>query len=247
MNTPGAHMTDIRQSAPFVNLIRAFGQAGCPVCRIGHEHEFQFIDTMSYERVNEPELRVELLHSLGFCPLHSRQLTAYGDPLGNAILHEALLNRWKERLDKAATQAFEPFYGPRRLFRQETDEHERLQPRGECPLCASGRRRERDYLEFLLDSIGDPQLLAAYRDSAGLCRPHLTDLAALVDSRRRHERFAAIARLEADILDRLAVELRELMRKHDYRFADEPKGPERDSWMRAIWKMAGYPQSPGDR
>jgi hypothetical protein len=35
--------------------------------------------------------------------------------------------------------------------------------------------------------------------------------------------------------------LREHVRKHDHKFAQEPKGAEQHSWLRAIYLTAGWP------
>jgi hypothetical protein len=40
-------------------------------------------------------------------------------------------------------------------------------------------------------------------------------------------------------LQRLDAQLSELIRKHDYRFKDEAKGPEMVSWKRAAGLVAG--------
>jgi hypothetical protein len=39
----------------------------------------------------------------------------------------------------------------------------------------------------------------------------------------------------------LLHELREHVRKHDDKYRREPKGPERDSWQRAILATTGWP------
>ncbi|MGH2872447.1 MAG: hypothetical protein ACRDL5_08290 [Solirubrobacteraceae bacterium] len=41
----------------------------------------------------------------------------------------------------------------------------------------------------------------------------------------------------------LLDDLKEHGRKHDHRVRDEPKGPERDSWRRAVYMTAGWPAS----
>jgi hypothetical protein len=43
----------------------------------------------------------------------------------------------------------------------------------------------------------------------------------------------------------LHAELAEIIRKHDYRYRDEPWGPEKDAWSRAAAKLAGeQPEGP---
>lgn len=71
-----------------------------------------------------------------------------------------------------------------------------------------------------------------------LCLPHLCDALALVRGRERVRQVAqaALGRFAA-----LEEELSEVIRKSDYRFRDEPRGPEATSWARAGLLAAGVP------
>ncbi len=99
-----------------------------------------------------------------------------------------------------------------------------------------------DCLEFLVSHIDDGALAAAYRRSSGLCAPHLATAAGIVHRRPIERQMVQLEQLESAIMDRLIAELTAIMRKSDYRFADEPPGPERDAWIRAIHKISGSPR-----
>ncbi|HEV7216828.1 MAG TPA: hypothetical protein VGP33_17110 [Chloroflexota bacterium] len=68
------------------------------------------------------------------------------------------------------------------------------------------------------------------------CLPHLC--AALLQARNR-ERLQALVTIALARGDALEQELSELIRKSDYRYRDEPRGPEATSWRRAAQRLAG--------
>lgn len=238
--------SDFRRSGLYVALMKNLQLAGCPVCRIGHEQEHRFIDSMFYERVNDPELRQNLKKSMGFCYEHALQVISFGDPLGNAIIYKDLLVDVKNRMKEAVAQAKGGSFATRPFFHrsQESDPDTRhpLHATAECPICVSRRQTDHDYLDFLVTHIDDDALATAYRESFGLCTPHLAAAVRVVHRRCADRRLVQLEQLESVIMDRLVAELKEIMRKSDYRFADEPSGPERDAWMRAIHKISGSPK-----
>ena len=74
--------------------------------------------------------------------------------------------------------------------------------------------------------------------SSGLCFPHFKLVWQLARSRGDRELLLSVQRAAAESLLR---ELREHVRKHDDKYRHEPKGPERDSWQRAILATTGWP------
>lgn len=232
---PGA----VRRTAHFETLSDRMRRPNCPVCRIGREQERRFLETLSYERVNEPEFRRELAAARGFCERHGAQLADFGDPLGNAILQEDLLQMLAADLAFAA-EARRPRLLEETPLRGRRGGDGMLPPRGECPVCRSKAGREQDYLEFLLEHAGDAELASLYARSSGLCRPHLALAGRLARSSRTwFEGFRTIVGLERAIVASLAAELREIRRRSDYRFSGGPPGPEKDAWIRAIRKTSG--------
>lgn len=44
---------------------------GCPICHLVSRRTARWIDTLLYERGNDPVTREQLRHSLGFCNRHA--------------------------------------------------------------------------------------------------------------------------------------------------------------------------------
>jgi hypothetical protein len=79
-------------------------------------------------------------------------------------------------------------------------------------------------------------LSEALRASPGMCLVHLQQALRLA---RDGTARAWLLDIEAPKLQGLIDELGEFIRKHDYRFRGEPRGAERDAWLRAIEMVAG--------
>jgi hypothetical protein len=87
----------------------------------------------------------------------------------------------------------------------------------------------------LAEVIQVPAVQAAFRRSPGLCLPHLIQALRCTDPTGSK----ILARLEAERIAALVGELDEYIRKHDYRFREEPWGQEVTSPRRAVELMVG--------
>ena len=243
-HSPSSKKSDFQRSGLYVTLMKNLKLSGCPVCRVGHEQEHTFIDSMFYEQVNEPELRQNLKKSMGFCYTHALQVISFGDPLGNAIIYENLLLDVKERMKQAIAKTVNTSSTAKRFFHRshEPDIRYPLYANEKCPICVAKRQLDQDYLDFLVSHIDDDALAAAYRQSFGLCTPHLAEAVRIAQRRSFHQQLVQLEQLESAIMDHLIAELKEIMRKSDYRFADDPPGAEKDAWIRAIHKISGSPK-----
>ena len=94
------------------------------------------------------------------------------------------------------------------------------------------------YASALVRHVADGTIVAALRESAGLCVPHLKR--ALGRASESHT-FERLRDAQLAVWQRLADELDEFIRKQDYRFQSERSGAEGDSWSRAIGLVAGEP------
>jgi len=202
------------------DLREAFAEAGCVVCRLVANAVDRYLRALLHERVNDPGVRERLRASFGFCREHSWQLQRRGDPLGISILWRDLLSQGVEGDDSSRRPG-------------------RRRPQI-CPACEAAVEAERRYLGTLLDHIEVGELRNEYAASRGLCLPHVR--AALAQALPEAKRFLMAS--ESDKLARLSAELAEIIRKNDYRFREEPWGPEKDAWIRATGKLAGEP--PGE-
>ncbi len=219
----------------FYKLEEALAQPGCPICRLREAAVANFLDDLIYERVNDPGTRDDIMRSMGFCNRHARQLVEHGGALGIAIIHRDLVRRASKAIESAKfrqnrglgilpAQSQPPMQG---LM-------DALAPREECPACRHGRSVEGIYLQALVERLDDVQALM--REDNALCLPHFRRALEFV---RDEKAFRALAEWEVAALKQMDAELSELIRKSDYRFADEETGAEGDSWRRAAELVSG--------
>jgi len=105
--------------------------------------------------------------------------------------------------------------------------------------CASRGEVLRANARYLLDELATTAALReTFEASPGLCFAHFElvwNAAQTVEDRE------LILRVQRNAARSVLHDLREHVRKHDHKFRDEPKGAERDSWLRAIYLTAGWP------
>lgn len=233
-----------RSSAKFVmyfDLLIAFAERGCPVCRLLEQSSRKTLDALLYEQVNDPESRQTLVASRGFCNWHTWMMREMQvSRLGVALIGHHLLVEAIRAVGNRAAPA-EPNW--RQLFRQGT-------PQGAeglsawwragkgCPVCARLQRSERDSLRVLLDYFDEEEFAGQFARSGGLCIPHLCRA---LDGAPEHRSLPALIAAHCARWTALQAELDEFIRKHDYRFASEPMGAEGDSWSRTLEVLAGRP------
>jgi hypothetical protein len=172
----------------------------------------------------DPVVRQKLVESIGFCYEHTLQSInlKLSDALGHAILYQDLVNEAIKIIVQNEKNAGKQLAGA-------------LGPVAACPAC----RIEEATLERVIDSmviaLRDQDFVAEFKQSSGLCIPHLKRLLPNLDGKRQatvlgHQR----ARMES-----LKGELAEFIRKCDYRFRDEVIGKEGDSYKRAADMIKG--------
>lgn len=195
----------------FYNLLDSVRGHGCPVCSLVLKSNLKFIDGILYESVNDPALRDEIRGSEGFCNRHSWQLRRTNDGFGLGIILDDLMQLIMPRLGRARAGK-------------------------ECIFCREEKEAARRYIRVFLDNFDDPELKIAYKNSFGLCLPHLR--IALGECRNRQQAEEILA-LESGKLAALSAEVKDFLRKRDYRFSSEKTGAESDSWIRAVEKLSG--------
>jgi hypothetical protein len=236
----------------YFDIIDACGDSGCPFCRLADKAVDNFLASIIHESVNDPDTRAELRQTLGFCRDHAWRLqhTGAGSLLSIAIIYQDVLNT----VNRALAQArFDPPRGlpTHKLSEAASRQHpsaatqgtvRSLKGKARCLAC--DLRDEMDVIALiaLTDALGkhDDKMLAALQTSDGLCLPHLRRAFELI---RNEVAFKALAAISQEKLAGLAGELGEFIRKHDYRFQNEPMGHEADSWQRALSKAVG--EAPG--
>lgn len=141
----------------------AFREPCCPVCHLRRDSEGRYLFSLLWEYVNDANIRVKLVRSLGFCHQHAWQLQEteqriWGDGLGTGIIYEDLIQRVHAALQNSSNNCHVP---------------SGLLPRGRCRVCEIGEGSEQTYITWLLHACENTEFRGQYRDSDGLCLPHL--------------------------------------------------------------------------
>jgi Family of unknown function (DUF6062) len=235
-----------RSSTKFITyfqLLDAFKEAGCPVCSIVERGALKGLDGLMYEQVNDPVTRERLAESHGFCNWHAWMLPRVpNSALGAAVIYRHLLENTLDRLRAAlrVVGSGTPNSAVRdRLFGARSDPPTFLDWRykkAPCPLCKMALHTERNVLTTVLDFIGEPEFSEAFGRSAGLCLPHLT---LALEMGRDRPALVPLLNSHRERWETLVWELDEFARKFDYRYADEAKGREGTSWIRALESFVG--------
>ncbi len=198
----------------------ALESPGCPVCRLAEEAGRDFLIHVLREGKAHAEVYERIRTSGGFCEDHTwvlRQLGAerLGDRRSLARLCGWLLD------DQSAVPA----------------------PRGPCPACEAAAEHERASLAALRDLLhsvtGDADLRKRFTERSGRCLSHFVAAASLIEDA---ESLRSLTDGQALAWAALSRDLKEYLRKHDYRFSHEPKTPaEEASWVWAVATISGTP------
>jgi hypothetical protein len=201
----------------------------------------RYFETLGYESVNDPGIRNAVRAARGFCEVHGRMLREARDAMGTAIIHRDVMTKIADTL--ATTQYRSVSLGD--VLRQAlgsgpgangNGRADALAPQQPCPACVRRAGMDLAYIDVLLRHLTEDELLPCFRESAGLCLPHLRlALRHMPDAAT----FERLKRVQLAIWQRLMAELDEFIRKHDHRFAAEPIGSEGSSWSRAVELVSG--------
>jgi hypothetical protein len=202
---------------PYFSLLEALKGKGCPICNLVKKYTYKFMDSFLYEGVNDSGLRKELRNSLGFCNKHAWQLYEFRDSLGISIIYEDLISEVIEKLEK-------------------DKKIKNLKANRKCPICKQEEEVEKRYMSVFIDSFDDTEIKNSYKDSFGLCLPHLLKLSVICKDK---DIKSEILKIELGKLKNLQKELKEFQRKQDYKYNKEKLGKEKDSWIRAVEKLGG--------
>ncbi|MBE3560447.1 MAG: hypothetical protein IMW89_14670 [Ktedonobacteraceae bacterium] len=129
----------------------------------------------------------------------------------------------------------------KRLFqRDSSSQHERMQLYARCPFCRLQANVERRLIERLIGLLRSNTIPELLRQSTGLCRVHFAQ-ALQYAAEHASEQCAVLVAGQQECVQRVHSELREAIRKHDYRFRHEAQGEEMTAWRRAAEICAGNP------
>jgi hypothetical protein len=212
-------------------VLAACREGDCPVCSREADAVRRSLEALLREQVNDPLIRRRLRDSHGLCPAHTGLLASLPHAnLAVALIYQDLLRDAHERLRLAA--------GTRRHGKRSADVplagwH---RARAACHICLAGEARVASDLAVILQHFAEPAFREQFASSAGLCLPHL---AQLMDLGPGDPTLPAILAWHEVRWRELETELGEFARKFDYRYAREPMGRERDSWLRVLRLFVG--------
>jgi hypothetical protein len=245
-----------------LHLKLAMDQPGCPICRLRRESEARYIFFFLYENINDLETRLHLIASQGLCPAHTwqafqREVSGFGDGLGNSIVYVDLCQRIRTELERyrPRTNGHTPSHLPHwrdRLMRWLAsqriglDRPDSLTPHEPCRVCEIGEQAVESNLGWLIEACADddPAFRQLYAASSGLCLPHLRQAVMIAKS---HDQcgFDFILMTDARRLTDLVHDLSEYGRKHAWDHRDEVlTDAERASVERAVSFFGGLPPNP---
>lgn len=236
-------MNKTSKTKSYYDLLEALALPGCPICRLLADFTDRLLDGLIYEQINDGGLRARIRQAHGFCPEHARQLVRHGAALGVAIMMRDVLNTLLEALEGAK------FRSVSRLSREglramltsapspaTANAVSRLTAQKPCPVCERNREMEQMLLHVFVERLDDPDLIAKFRASEGLCLLHLRGTLALITHKEDYE---TLVRAQGAIWRELLAQLSEAIRKSDYRFLNEGLGAEGTAWLRALGVIAG--------
>lgn len=225
----------MHKTREFQVLLYACTQEGCPVCRLIQESTQRYLEAWRYELFTDTGVREELRHSQGFCHTHTWQLAKMGANLQLAQAYRDIISDMVEHLQNGGgTPPPTPSSGGllRRLFEVRSDQ-------STCPACRREATAAAHIINTLRKALLDEEFYAQFAASHGLCLHHFRLACELKMSDTPGEWLPLLRKAQIACLQRLDAQLQELIRKHDYRFRDEERGPEMLSWKRAAALVAG--------
>jgi len=234
------------------SLRAACEREGCPVCTVVLEYLERLIDNWEYEGFSDVAHRYELIHSRGFCPLHTWQLAQRSNGFRLGLIYNEILTDVEQKLeneysrlvttDETATQR-EPVLKrwQRKWFHSGEEAANKVNPRfDQCPFCRTRTNVEQRVVSTLVQQLRFEEMRQLLSHSTGLCLVHL-EQARQQAGVEEPTVSGHILACQLTCTRRVLEELRELVRKHDYRFGDEPRGNEMTSWRRGAQLCAGNP------
>jgi hypothetical protein len=232
------------------SLGAACGHEGCPVCTVILEHLERSIGNWEYDGFSDVAHRYELIDSRGFCPLHTWQLAQRSNAFRLGLIYNEILTDVEQTLEKdyqrivanndPVTKRKPIFKGwQRKWFRRGDEVSRNVNPRFErCHFCRTRSNVEQRVISTLVQHLRTEEMRQLLSQSTGLCLVHL-------EQARQQAEIAEptvsrhIIASQLICIRRVQEELRELVRKHDYRYSDEPQGNEMTSWRRGAELCAG--------
>jgi hypothetical protein len=189
-------------------LKQGLARGECPLCRVAHKAEREYL-WYFFDEYSTQDASLDLLRAAhGFCAPHAEAL--------KAIEVDGLKST---------------------LGISETYEDTLSAP---CPACAARDEEVAKNAGRLVALLReDDRSLQRFTSGRGLCVPHFEAVWETTDGDRDGARL--VLDVQRRVVAGLVRQLAEHIRKQGAEAKGEQPGPEADSWQRAIWLTAGWP------
>lgn len=234
---------------PFYDdLLEAFAEPGCAICRLLAQNADKFVDSILYESVNDPPTREKFNDALGYCTSHAQLMLRAGAALGVTIMLDNILKILLRTLEANPVEKLSKSHTRHLLRNLKADIGHpataqlanQLTAQTDCPVCVDEATNLKHYGRTLLQHTElDNTIYQAYEQSDGLCLDHFR---AVVSQALPGPGLTAVVTAQKAIWLRLHVQAETFIRKNDHRFrGKEPFGPEKDVWLRTLTAVSGAP------
>ena len=215
---------------PYYELLEAIRQSGCPVCRLAIRSGDRFLETYSYEHVNDIEIRELVRAAKGFCHHHTWRLFHKHSPLGTALTYFDILGEAAQQIGAAKEQQ-----GFLRGLASRV--RKGLAPQGTCLGCDAQSSAEQRHLGLLVETLrGDREAQETYGDSDGLCLLHLRTA---LRSRPARAATDILLRVQERRIAAVREQMSEIVRKADYRVKERVTADDIASLPAALAQVVG--------
>ena len=239
-----------------LDLLRALqDQPSCPVCYLTPQMVTKYLDGFAYESVTDPHARHKLRASLGFCAPHGQAWLAQSDALATAMIYDDVFTQVGKVLhsylssspskdeatapppDGLASRLRGMLSGGRSGSPQGKAIAAALQPHQPCPACTYSHEVERRLSKSFARALTHPAFMQAYlQHPMGPCLPHLRAVLPLITDQAA---LTTLLRSYQSNLANTSAQLQEVIRKNDYRYSTEPRGPEFAAPARSVEQAGG--------
>ncbi len=220
----------------------------CPLCALERKTEREEAGRALGASVMEPDVRVRF-NERGVCRAHQKMLFAGQNCLGHALLMDSHTLAQLEKLRKLQKQALSAAGGKGGLLRKSPEAGAiaagLAEMEAHCVICeAIDTHMARYRYTFLHLWKTSADFRAAWKDSRGVCLPHLRALVQTApDALKPAETSAFAAEALEKLIGQLENDERDLnlfARKFDYRNRDLPWGESRTATERAVNRLRGW-------
>ena len=229
----------------YTDLLDAFKQPGCPVCRLERSAVDSYLDNLFQSNLKDIEVSQSLRESLGLCREHSYQMldSKFGDALTFSLIYHEILQSAIHGLQSME----KPPQTPRRIHSMlERFKHNPivnfktavipLTPQKRCPACEQRDRTARLALEILGVSLENEVMSNALASSDGLCLPHLRFALVHMQGATAYQILITISK---EKLESMRRELVEIIRENENQSTKKGFKEMKSTWARIIGVMVG--------